>query len=264
MTYDCFTYNGEEDILEIRFSILDNYVDRFVLCESKQTFSGKKKPLYYAQNKARFDKWNHKVIYLEAPEYDAPDAFQRAHFQKEYLKKGLKETKDEDIVFFGDVDEIWSSSLLEYPPTSFVWFEEKNWKEFVFNLNQLNYCYSLNQRSSERWVGTIMGKWRFVKENTFTFWRANHEYEMQNGGWHFTNMGGLEQVQRKLESYDHQEYNNDEIKQSLKARIENGQDYVGRNRDWQGKSFEMWIDESELPCYILENREKYKHLFRVA
>ncbi len=55
---------------------------------------------------------------------------------------------------------------------------------------------------------------------------------------------------------------NDDVKARLKERIENGEDYLGRNRDWLGKSFEMWIDESELPRYIIDNKEKYVAYFK--
>ncbi len=57
MTYDCFTLFNELDLLEIRLSILDEYVDYFVLCESVETFSGKRKPLYIIK-KIRIDLLN--------------------------------------------------------------------------------------------------------------------------------------------------------------------------------------------------------------
>ena len=41
--YDCFLYNGEQDIAEMRFHELDSYVDCFVIVESNTTFSGQSK-----------------------------------------------------------------------------------------------------------------------------------------------------------------------------------------------------------------------------
>jgi len=49
MIVDCFTYAGEADLLEIRFNILDEFVDRFVIAESPLCFSGLPKPLSFQE-----------------------------------------------------------------------------------------------------------------------------------------------------------------------------------------------------------------------
>ena len=83
MIYDCFTFFNELDLLEIRLNILDEHVDYFVLAECTETFSGIEKPLYYEENKERFSKWSHKIIHHINEKIQAPDPFQRAHYQKE-------------------------------------------------------------------------------------------------------------------------------------------------------------------------------------
>ena len=75
-------------------------------------------------------------------------------------------------------------------------------------------------------------------------------------------MGGKEQIRKKLEAYDHQEFNTDEIKDDLGFKMLLGEDYVGRNVDWQGKPFEMWTEEVDLPKYLLDNRNIYAEYFR--
>jgi beta-1,4-mannosyl-glycoprotein beta-1,4-N-acetylglucosaminyltransferase len=44
--FDCFLYNGENDLLDIRLNYLYNYVDYFVVVESCQTFQAKKKKIF--------------------------------------------------------------------------------------------------------------------------------------------------------------------------------------------------------------------------
>lgn len=44
--FDCFMFNGENIILDIRLNVLDKYVDYFVIVESNYNFSGKKKKNY--------------------------------------------------------------------------------------------------------------------------------------------------------------------------------------------------------------------------
>ncbi len=247
MIYDTFCFFNELDLLEIRLNILDEYVDKFVICEAEETFSSKPKPLYYEQNKGRFEKWSHKIIHLVPPKIDTADSFERAGFQKDFIRTALT-LEDEDILYFGDLDEIWKPQDIT--------------DERVYNLQQLNYSYYLNNRSSEKWVGTITGRWKTIKTNTLNYWRANHINELSEGGWHFTNMGGYEQILHKLDSYDHQEANIPWVRDNLKLRLENGQDYLGRANDWLGKPFQMWVDEDELPSYLKVNKVKYKHLFK--
>lgn len=241
---------NELDLLEIRLNILDPYVDYFVIGQSTQTFSGKGKYIFLGGDDPRFDKWRDKIIHVTIPAITTEDSFERARFQKEFLKEGLKEAKDNDVIYYGDVDEIWKPQ------------EVLNDK--VYNLEQLNYCYYLNQRSSERWVGTIVGKWGTIKRKELKDWRANHNYfnEIPDAGWHFTNMGGPEQIKKKLEAYDHQEYNNSVIKGDLPFNIEYNQDYVGREVDWEGKPFLFTVDEKDIPSYIINNKEKYATYFK--
>ncbi len=242
MTYDCFTFFNELDLLEIRFNLLDQDVDKFVLCESRQTFSGNEKPLYYLENKERFSPWNDKVIHIIAPNFETDSAFERAAFQKDFIRTALVNLQNEDVIYYGDVDEIWTPQNEEG------------------KLKQLNYSYFLNNRSSEEWIGTNMVKAKNLRN--LNDLRADHSRVLDNGGWHFTNMGGPEQIRKKLESYDHQEMNTRENQLLIEERMKDGEDYAGRSVDWQGKPFLFTVDELQLPKYILDNKEKYATYFK--
>lgn len=233
--YDCFTYNGEEDILEIRLNILDKYVDHFVICESEQTFSGKPKPIYYKGN-------NPKVIHIIAPNIETDNAFERAKHQKDYIRTALKDCDPEDTIYYGDVDEIWKPQTEEG------------------KLHQLNYSYYLNNRSSEEWYGTNVFKYKNIRPLHEI--RADHSKYLENGGWHFSNQGGAEQIRRKLESYDHQEMNTLENMTLVEERMKDGEDYVGRAVDWQGRPFSFHISDVDLPQYLLDNKTKYASYFK--
>lgn len=247
MIYDTFCFFNELDLLEIRLNILDPYVDKFVICEAKQTFSGKPKHLYYLANTERFEKWQNKIIHLVPDNLVTNDTFERAGYQKDFIRKSLN-LNDEDIIYFGDLDEIWKPQEIK---------DDK-----VYNLKQLNYSYYLNNRSSEEWIGTVVGKWNTFKTDTVNYWRANHTNVLENGGWHFTNLGGEEQILKKLDAYDHQEANTEWVRQNIGYRIKQGQDYLGRANDWKGKPFQMWLDDAELPEYIIKNKEQWKHLLK--
>lgn len=244
MIYDCFMFNGEHDMLELHLNLLNDHVDRFVICESKQTFSGKEKPLYFLESVDRYAKWKEKIIYHIVPPADFATAFERAGFQKDSIRQALKDCKPDDIIIYGDVDEVINPAVLD-----------KEGK-----CRQLAYSYYLNNRSSEDWQGTNICKYKNLYD--LNAWRANHDVIIENGGWHFTNCMNHSELLRKLDSYDHQEANIPWVREGLKARMDANVDFLGRVKDWKGNDFKLWVDESELPKYILDNKEKYKHLWK--
>jgi flavodoxin len=66
-------------------------------------------------------------------------------------------------------------------------------------------------------------------------------------------MGGADQIRKKLESYGHQEFNTTDIKSQIEDKIKNNKDFIGRG-------FRFWKDETKLPEYIINNKDTYKTL----
>lgn len=201
MIYDTFTFFNELDLLEIRLNVLDPYVDFFVICESTETFSGNPKPLYYQDNKERFAKWRHKILHLVIDDYpNNPEIaslmnsrdyvpkdkehYRRAFYQKESIRNALAANgaQDNDIVYYGDTDEIWKPKEID---------------DKTYKLRQLCYVYYLNNRSSEKWAGTIVTRYKNIRNGCLNDLRANPEHFLEDGGWHFTNMGGVEAIKQK-------------------------------------------------------------------
>ncbi len=124
MIYDVFTYNGEKDILDIRFNTLSPFVDKFVIIEFDKTFSGKKKPRLLLRDwNSDWQQFLDKIDYVQIKEevyngYESladtspnvpkngPAHWKREFCQKESIKNAISDLKDEDIVFIGDVDEL--------------------------------------------------------------------------------------------------------------------------------------------------------------
>ncbi|MFA6524253.1 MAG: hypothetical protein WC264_02675 [Candidatus Paceibacterota bacterium] len=270
--YDIFIFFNELELLEIRLQVLDTSVDYFVIVEATKTFSGNHKPLYYEENKEQFKKWNHKIIHYvikDTPDNNICDRcdqkildiannssnvpkgqihWLREFYQKEMMKKPLiNKLADDDICFISDLDEIWNPELL------FDYTSDK-----IFKFKQKVYSYYLNNRSSESWAGTFATKYKNIKNNSLnhldTISKTKYTY-IKNGGWHFTNIGGIEKIKQKIESYGHQEFNTESIKLMLIKQIEQNKDFIGRN-------FKFWVDEKDLPKYIINNKEKYKKIFK--
>lgn len=63
--YDFFPFHAEFDTLEIRLYELYNYVTLFLIAESRETLSGKEKPLYLKENWSKFAKYHDKMRRIE-------------------------------------------------------------------------------------------------------------------------------------------------------------------------------------------------------
>jgi len=289
MIYDIFTFYNELDLLEIRLEMLYAHVDYFVIVECTETFSGKQKPLYFEENKEKFKKYESKIIhyinYYPAQSWEdlqdrlnknfegkyilgdvkltnnimqnaltSPNVplgelhWLKEFYQKECIKVPLVNLNDDDVCFIGDLDEIWNPEII-YDID----------KDSIYKLKQLVYSGYLNVRSSEDWAGTLLTRYKNIKSSCLNHLRTPSRTKytfVDNAGWHFTFMGGPDRVKNKIESYGHQEYNNDSVKESVKDRLDKGLDVLGRTH------FNFWIDESQLPKYLIENKDKYKHLFK--
>ena len=60
--YDCFQFFDEEHILDLRFNILNEFVDFFVMVESTTDHQGNSKKLNFDLKK--FKKFEKKIIYI--------------------------------------------------------------------------------------------------------------------------------------------------------------------------------------------------------
>lgn len=77
---------------------------------------------------------------------------------------------------------------------------------------------------------------------------------IEDGGWHFSYIGGIERIIQKIESFSHAEYNKDEYKDSNKIKylINTGRDIFGGPYSYKF----IPIDDS-FPTYLRNNVDKY-------
>ena len=284
--YDCFLFFNELDLLELRLNILDPYVDYFVLAEASVTHSGLDKPYYFEENKERFSKFLHKIIHVKSDDIptdfnnlppisdvNSPDGkavsqihnfintqtnrfnktsephFGRDFFQKESIRRGLTNCNDEDIVLASDLDEIPNPKILKVIDS--VLSQGK-----FFTFNQTTYYYYLNLLKERNWGGTRLGRYGDLKDYSYNELRGQRNSMLPNGGWHFSFQGGTEQVKTKIKSYSHQEMNRPDVFESLDENIKNNIDPFNRG------SLELVEIDDTYPKYLLDNKEKYKHMIK--
>lgn len=258
MIYDVFTYNGENEILKLHLSILNDYVDKFIIVESDKTFTGNAKPLCFFRDQRYFKKWWKKIIYYPVTEWDDIGLWQQAfespntkgaeHWKREfYIKESIKKAlvanniQDDDLLFIGDVDEI-------IDPTAHLE------SDTPIKAKLRVYSYYLNNRTDEEFYGTLITQYKDIKDVCLNHMRSDTSLYAKDQylGWHFTSMGGIDAVHRKLDdSYTRESYNMNIVPGHVEWCLENRMDLLNR-------PFVHTIDESEWPALLTTERSKYK------
>lgn len=183
----------------------------------------------------------------ESPQASGSFHWKQEYFQKESSKKALVDLDDRDVVFYGDLDEIWN------PQIEFSWNENN-----LYKLKQTVYMYWLNNRSNQFWQSAFFTSYRTIREHSLNELRAGNTalrtQTVDDGGWHFTFQGGEARIFQKIESYGHQEFNKKRITSKVVERLKNNQDIFGRK-------LEFVKDESNLPKELVEFRHKFPDWF---
>lgn len=207
MIYDCFLINSELDLLSLRLHFLDNIVDRFVIVESPRTLSGNEKPLYYELNKEKFAQYQSKIIHLVAPVESHLSAWEYEYFQRNYIKEGLKDCDDNDIILIGDVDEIVNLKEI---------LQQKN-LELPALVELPVYYYFINLKSAYKFAVNLLCHYSFIKDKYIGERNATYPKYVDKvikmsdvkTGWHLSFLFGLDvpRYQEKIMAFSHQEYN---------------------------------------------------------
>lgn len=257
MVIDVTTYNSEKDLFEIRYNILKDFVDEFIVIEFDKTFSGKPKERTFFFDLPRVKYFFHtedvygKYVELAKSSPNTEYGKGASHWvrewaQKESIKDAITHLNDDDVVFIGDVDEIYNPEHMTYLKT----------EDTPKKLKLTVYTYFLNNLSTEKFWGTIFGKYKHIKNECLNHLRVNAKRTEGTYGWHFTSQGGYEMVKKKLsDSYTRESYWTDQVETFL-------EDNIKYSRDFLGRSFTYRVDESGLPDYLINNKQKWIKLFR--
>jgi beta-1,4-mannosyl-glycoprotein beta-1,4-N-acetylglucosaminyltransferase len=251
MIYDCFLYNGEQKMLELRLNELNEYVDYFVITESEFTFKGDKKEIKFTEHKDIFEKFKDKIFFLKHSNIPSENAWENERNQREYFITFFEKVdlNKEDIILLSDVDEIPDTAILQ---------KIKNNFNSIGVFCQNFYYYNISCRNKSKWFGTIAVNVSFflsALEFNFEKLRSTRSFlprlsdpnDYTSGGWHFSYFGDINYIISKIESFSHQEFNNELYKnpETIKKLIEEGKDLFFRDSE----TFEK-VEEKYLPKHI--------------
>lgn len=248
--FDVVPFFNETEMLLMRMEILDKHVDFFVIGEATTTFSGKNKPLYFKENRHLFKKFEHKIIHSVFVENKLEwDHWDRDKIHKNAILKALQFCKDDDIIISSDCDEI--PNLDKNPISSF--YKDDN---TIYHMMQNMYYYYINLLKETDWYGSKICSYKLYKERNFDGIRNSkgEGIKINNAGWHFTFLGGTDKIIQKIESWGHQEFNNDHIKSNVSNNLNNNRDIFYR----PGSTFTKVPIDNSYPKYLLDNIDKYE------
>ena len=254
--FDCFLYNGESVVLDIRLNTLSKYIEKFIIIESRYDHQGNKKKLTFKLD--NFIKFKKKIIYLVIENFpEKLSNWERENYQRNYINEGLTLANEDDYIIISDVDEIPNlSKTIDLHNHKFTVFEQKM---FYYKLN-------LHNKTEPFWYGSKICKKKYLKSpqwlrnqkiKSYPFWRYDKiKWNIvKNGGWHFSFLMRPNQIKKKIKSFAHSEYNNNyytnirKIEKSIEEKI----DLFNRPL-----SYKKDIIDETFPKYIIDNKEKFK------
>jgi beta-1,4-mannosyl-glycoprotein beta-1,4-N-acetylglucosaminyltransferase len=190
--FDCFNFAGELDLLECRLTELHDAVDVFVVVESDLTYSGHRKPLYFAEHEARFSAWAGKIRYVIAKADPGPSPAVREAAQRQAAWDALDDFTMGDVLIQGDADEI------PHPrDVAFVADGTRPWVQR--KIMHRHHPVAVNLVDSTPWGGYVpyLGPGRPHMMELRQRLHSRIIPEVQGHGWHFSWLGGPEAMKAK-------------------------------------------------------------------
>ena len=287
---DCTTYYSEDLMLDIRFNVLNEFVDRFIIVESKYSHSGERKKLNFDINK--FQKFKDKIEYLvienepdgiiknteNSSEIKRKNSLLRIEQSYDFIINALNDVNENDLVCLSDNDEI--------PNFNSENFKKSNKDIFIFK--QLFFYYKFNLfYDLMPWYGTKACKkkkllsfsWlRNLKNKKYPFWRIDTLFSnlkqmnleiVEDGGWHFTNIKSAKDIYKKLSNFGHHNefdvsgISVEDIQKCIDKKIVNYDHKADKSLDNKyNASYKLQIiNDKILPNYLINNKNKFKEWF---
>ena len=200
--FDLFPYNGELELLKIKLHEMSPWVDRFVIVESAMTFSGRPKPLRFAQDAGALEPFMAKISHVAIERF--PDhltsAWAREFYQRDQALAALQGVcAPDDLVLLTDVDEVLDRRAVA------DFHGEGASVTMRFHRYFLNYRLAAAQTdTSSLWRAKLLERWSpsFARNLLGTRLLTRR---IRDAGWHFSSVGELADITHKLSSYAHQE-----------------------------------------------------------
>ena len=200
---DAFMMYNELDMLKYRLTVMDPYVDQFVICECPFSHAGIPKPLFFEKNKHLFEPWLHKITHLvwsghRSNVEDLDDSWFNENNQRNHLLHGLKDLSPNDIVIISDLDEIISPKILER-------LDDILGTRPIVALSMDLYYYDIEHFLPDPWKFARIARYSFVRDVTPHKCRNTPRKDpvVKDAGWHMAFFGNDAFIVNKTKNYAH-------------------------------------------------------------
>lgn len=224
--YDCFIFYNEFELLELRLRALWDMVDCFVIVEADKTHTDKPKPYYFWERQDEFKEFFPKIRHLPVEmtmPYAGVGDWSIENAQRDAIAYGLDDAEADDLIMISDIDEIPAPDILQRirddkvtltVPKIGLKFADKTaycaaqllvpaaeYLDFgAIVMNQKLHYYYFDWASDTPWLGTVLIK----RKNLTTPQNLRNQIKFlpqaNNGGYHFSYMGGIDRVIQKMTS----------------------------------------------------------------
>lgn len=230
---------NELDLLRLKCETLKGVVDAHVIVEATTTFTGKPKPLYFAENREQFKGFNIISSVVDLPK-DVPSPWDREGASHRLLLQAVKPLSPE-IVIWSDTDEIAR-------PDSVERFRKVGREVATLEMDHLIFFFDRHRADIKDRNGKIAF---FDKNREHQPWRGETHWPVLNdAGWHFEYFGQRDTLLEKLNATSH--------------AVEEGAAHM-RDKVALGELPGIEISSSypleKLPAYVQANRERYSQSF---
>ncbi len=260
-TYDCFLYNNEIELLEIRLQLLSDVVEKFIIVWASETFTGRKKDQAFPWDNKIVSNFKDKIELIIIEKLKGKNAWEKEWYSRNRLVEGLNDLAYDDLVMISDIDEIPRPSILNGIRTN---NEMNDIKVLGLDYYNFKFNYKLVHGTQVIWAGPVICYFKdFITPQKLRDqrWHAlyNPQQLIEDAGWHFSFLTASDNVTDKLASFSHQE-------SEVQSRTDNV-DFLMQNR--QGFSDHLqpgsvWaiVDFSVFKCEKLSRLvSEYVHLY---
>lgn len=260
-----FQFWNEFDLLKIQLEENYDFVDKFVITESLFSWTGKRKPLYFKNNKHKFSKYSDKIIHLiadiehvkEFPPEAIMNIFPYDHIKenwvREYFARRLPfdviDIKPDDIIYDTDADMIIDIKTIKNKIDINKYNKFQIQELFYYFNNDLGKNYLPICFQMKKFPQIPICWYPFHSERILNIPPENINY-IDNAAWHFSCMGGLDRCLMKMDFSGHSDtYGTNEHKSVLIDMYEN-------------KKFNLKKPEDlNLPKYVVDHMDEFKEYF---
>lgn len=275
---DGFTFLNEIETLYIRLNELDEYVDNFVIIEATETFSGRPRTLEFpkAKESRRMKRFLHKIEYqvcvfpdhLKVVNNNERTIWDREHYIRQHCLRNALNTiqmKDEDLVIFGDIDEMPSGATIGYLSNckvnkgSFEFSSSNPHALIAAVANRLHFNFHCRSPNMGNWPQPVIGFGSFLKHHPIDDMRGRRGNPLYwvLGGWHFSNFyyGNVQMLKEKYDGFSHQE-----LQRSFKNDEDFWKNVVNSGGSEKINTHCTEYTAMDVPEYIFKRHKRYQSL----